>query len=939
MATVEHRAVRRNILFGVVLALMVGGLEYWGGLHAIDNWLGDWRARYCQAFVTPPTDRLIHVDIDDSALESIGGWPWPRTEVAEILEEIHRAGAKAVGVDLIFSERQAVSYLPNDAAAGGIGAMKEVDHDAALTAAIRNGRAVVGASFSMSLQPALPPDRQLLLRELTRDPDMSREELQQRAGSVILSDDEYLGLLQRAIGRRVAMALESGETSLDALQSHILPRLSGFVGSPGARILEKEFTRRSSAQVLNRFPQPQVSPDVPLAEVSTPLMPLTRFGEVAAGVGFVDFLPASDGVLRSIPLYISHDGHAVPQFGLALACSYLGVDLRDVRVGTTAVELPLPGGDYRLLPVTVRETAAGKIGTSFDLPYFGGADWMAMYGMDERHRPRQHLAVGILYEAKETRKRIARHNAQADEAIRMVLSTIDPAAARAPSTQTLLGAEDWGARRSQINAVLRDRQVNYAVSSLAAMPSDEFAKLPFDEQEFMRAAQALQRIVTQNDAFETLLHRREHELKDQLAGRAVLVGWAATGSPADFVTTSVQPRCPGEVVHATVFNAVLTGRTWRRLPVALAAAVTVAVGLLTTLAAATLPGWKSLVGTFVLTAAFLAINGELLFDRYGWLCNMAGPLFAISLSWAGVTLLRYVEEANLRARVTRRFSSYVDPALVNYVVQHPEQARLKAEVKEMTVVFTDLTGFTAVAEMLKERAVEVLNDCARRMVPIIRANGGYLNKFLGDGLMFSFGAPIERKDHALAAVQTALQMQAAMVDFSNSLAKRNIARMPMRIGISSGSMVVGDAGTDDACDYTALGDLVNLGSRLEAANKVFGTSTLISAVTADMVESRVLLRPIGRLMVVGKTELVMVYEPICPEEEASAMQRDLVDLSKSVVDAFIAGHFRECKNAVNMLEGIFGASEFCTLYRCVCDGHLATPPSTDFKGALVLHGK
>lgn len=125
-----------------------------------------------------------------------------------------------------------------------------------------------------------------------------------------------------------------------------------------------------------------------------------------------------------------------------------------------------------------------------------------------------------------------------------------------------------------------------------------------------------------------------------------------------------------------------------------------------------------------------------------------------------------------RKHVTRRFESYVDPALVKYVIENPQTEHIAGEVRELTVVFTDLEGFTALTERLREDAVSLLNEYLRLMVPLIRSHNGYRNKFLGDGMMFFYGAPEQNPDHAIHAVATVLKMQETMVTFNALIAER-----------------------------------------------------------------------------------------------------------------------------------------------------------------------
>ncbi len=299
-----------------------------------------------------------------------------------------------------------------------------------------------------------------------------------------------------------------------------------------------------------------------------------------------------------------------------------------------------------------------------------------------------------------------------------------------------------------------------------------------------------------------------------------------------------------------------------------------------------------------------------------------------------------------RTHVTRRFESYVDPALVKYVIDHPETEHIAGEARELTVVFTDLVGFTALTERLREGAVSLLNEYLRLMVPLIRGHNGYRNKFLGDGMMFFYGAPERNPDHAIHAVATVLKMQETMVTFNELIATRreqfggDLPVLSMRTGVSSGQMIVGDAGPQEASDYTVLGDTVNLGARLESANKQLGTRILLSERTVELLPKDLfILRPVGRLQVAGMTRAVMTYEPLAHADRATAAQRRVAELHRALVESFVRRDFAACLKVAGEADREFGPGKLTALYRGLCETHSHTAPGGDFVGQIVLHEK
>jgi adenylate cyclase len=335
---------------------------------------------------------------------------------------------------------------------------------------------------------------------------------------------------------------------------------------------------------------------------------------------------------------------------------------------------------------------------------------------------------------------------------------------------------------------------------------------------------------------------------------------------------------------------------------------------------------------------YILLNGLLFFDHYGLVVGLAGPCVAIIAVWAGCVMLQTIIEARERALITRRFQTYVDPSLVNYYMENPHKVDMKAERKELTVVFTDLANFTKMTEKLGERSVELLNRYLTLMVPAIRSNTppGYLNKFLGDGIMFFYGAPYDNPDHAAHAVEAAFTMQQIMLQFNAELAAEGLPELGVRAGISTGHMLVGDAGSKNAADYTVLGDAVNLGARLESANKYLGTRILMTARTAELAKDKFLFCPVGKLRVVGKTEGVFVFEGVVPGEEPGDV-KDRIQLTTAMIRAYQAGEFAVCITAAEELVQRFPASgKLAALYHEVCQQYLRDGAPADFDGSISL---
>jgi adenylate cyclase len=278
---------------------------------------------------------------------------------------------------------------------------------------------------------------------------------------------------------------------------------------------------------------------------------------------------------------------------------------------------------------------------------------------------------------------------------------------------------------------------------------------------------------------------------------------------------------------------------------------------------------------------------------------------------------------------------------VDFVLKHPEMNIFEGQVRELTVVYADLVGFTTLTETMGPATVQLLNDLWSALVPVIRQNDALVNKFLGDGAMFFYGAPEQSPHHARDAVRTVLAVREELARWNERAAARGWPPQKMRFGISTGNMVVGDAGApqQERTDYTVIGDYSNLGARLESANKAVGTTILMTGRTVELAGDGFLFRPVGRLCVVGKQASVMTYEVLARLDDATDEQKRLAADTTAVVEAFLAGRVQDCMEAVERMEAAHGRSKLTDLYRERCAYFLQDPAPAPFDCQIVLSEK
>ncbi|HEX3357776.1 MAG TPA: adenylate/guanylate cyclase domain-containing protein, partial [Tepidisphaeraceae bacterium] len=735
----------------------------------------------------------------------------------------------------------------------------------------------------------------------------------------------------------------SGITDPTALHEKLTPTaFKRDLKTDASVLLDQTLTRVQSVRNILRFTTP-IPPDAPPLTIAENEQAITI--PILTGAihycGYVDFLKSADGVVRSIPLFVNYRGRMLPHMAMATACAILDVDLNKIQFTENTVSLPLPSGQHIIIPVrTAPSSDLGRVGTFMDIPWFGTKEWRYSYDIPAHQDSKQHIPLNTVWRVCELRRDLESIGAKTDDALKAIVqvyrSSLNIASkfVDEPADQ-----RDDAQRAAAIKDVVDQIGSLIDLSTYDKMKPSDYSE---DEKLFVPAYRALIQAQKSLQIDTDRIQKARTELRSQLNGRAAIIGWTATGN-TDTYSTSIHAACPGVVIQGMAINGILTRDLWRPAPWWITVIITFFIGILGTLSVAWFQPKQAMVCTVGLIAAYFVINGILIFDWGKTIVGIAAPLTTGFAVWSTLTLVRYISETALRRRITNKFRSYADPQLVNYVMEHIDTDRLDGQVKMMTVVFTDLAGFTTISEKLRERTVPLLNEYMSLMLPIIRENNGLWNKFLGDGIMFFFNAPLDNPHHARDAVRTVMEMQHALIDFNKYLAEKELPAVAMRAGVSTGPMIVGDAGSTHekhgASDYTVLGDEVNLGARLESANKYLGSRTLLNQAAAELCGDEFLLRPMGNICVAGKSEGVHCFDAICRLSEATDAQKRLAELSTLIVKNFRESEFAECIRWAEQLKKSFGPSKFADLYLSLASLYLSEPPGEKFDGQIVLSEK
>ena len=345
----------------------------------------------------------------------------------------------------------------------------------------------------------------------------------------------------------------------------------------------------------------------------------------------------------------------------------------------------------------------------------------------------------------------------------------------------------------------------------------------------------------------------------QFKDRIVIVGATAEGIKDIFTAPFSSSDMSGPEMHANIVDAFVAHRSIRRASASVTVMLVVAAAVIVGVAGAFLNAWWT-SAVVAIAAAIFAWQSVAWFARGVWI-PVTVPALTLVLAFVGDLAWKYFVEGREKRQVKKLFSRYVSKDVYEQLVANPSLAALGGARRHMTVLFSDIRGFTTMSEKgTPEDVVSQLNELFTRMVKVVFDHKGTVDKFVGDMIMALYGAPLDDADHAEHAVQTALQMITTLQQMNKEWAAAGKPQLDIGIGVNTGDMIAGNVGSESIMSYTVIGDAVNLGARLESLNKEYGTRIIISEATRERLKGRYDIHPLGDVIVKGKSKPVAIYE-------------------------------------------------------------------------------
>ncbi|MFA4922650.1 MAG: adenylate/guanylate cyclase domain-containing protein [Ignavibacteriaceae bacterium] len=354
-------------------------------------------------------------------------------------------------------------------------------------------------------------------------------------------------------------------------------------------------------------------------------------------------------------------------------------------------------------------------------------------------------------------------------------------------------------------------------------------------------------------------------------------------------------------------------------------------------------GFMELINILLLIGALYALR-ELsfyLFSNFSYVFSITGPAMAVAFGYIGSTAYHFIVERKQKTAIKGMFSQYVNSTVVDELIADPHKMQLGGERKVLSIFFSDIAGFSTFSETKKpEDLVLFLNEYLSEMTRIIFENKGTLDKYIGDAVMAFWGAPLPIENHAYQTCRSALLMQKRLSELRTKWRGEGQTEIQVRMGINTGEVVVGNMGGSERFDYTVMGDTVNLASRLEGANKEYGTYLMLSEMTYDVVKNDFITRELDALVVKGKTQPVKVYELIAfNDEQLNQTTLDCLSLFNEGLALYKKFEFKEAATKFAEAKNIKSNDHPAFVYLKRCMHFIENPPPKNWDGVFRMTTK
>jgi adenylate cyclase len=855
------------------------------------------------------TDAVVFLDVDDQSIAKVGVFPWPRRVMAESLLWLKEFNAELAIFDIEYIDKSPTRvdevYLKEGLAR---------DYDRRFS---EIGTAMADILNAVSAGSIPPEKAALYIDDATELIAAERDALFRDTMQIAGDDDLFLSRAAALFGNAWGTLNIQDKQPLAGEQAERRP------------LAEQRFSYAiKNTKGVSRGNNVDLLPPMPL------------FMEAIRGAGFTNITVDSDGVRRRIFLAQEVRGHWYLQLAFApLMASWgnPGITLEPRRLviekpGERKLVIPLDAEGAMLLdwpPETWEDSYSHISFLRFALldEYLAHIE-QYLYALGNSSA---HFFPAIAGNAGTLPEYFAAARAAKNEALERRSDTAFAEYLSLRNTALELTGEFTAALAAG----------NYVESESKRLLESAAGKDPVARAAVLEEAGYCQTLLEYIDTELSAFTAALQELSEKLREKWCVIGRADTGT-TDIGVNPFHGKYVNAGTHAVVLDTILSASFITPLPVlwsALFALFFVPLVIIGTDPCKS--GLRIALGAGGIILSLGIPLALFVLKRY-----FLGPLCP-ALAMAAAVIMRetsaFVRTEHEKQFIRRAFSTYLSAGVVEEIIADPSKLNLGGEKREMTAIFTDIQGFSAISEKLDPmQLAQLLNTYLTVMSNIIMDNLGTIDKYEGDAIIAFFGAPVRREEHAALACRSALAIKAAEQELNTQILAERASPSPLftRIGINSGAMVVGNMGSESKMDYTIMGNAVNLASRLEGVNKQYHTGgILISEYTRDQAGDEFMCRRLDRVRVVGINEPALVYELLGTVINADPQQKRLLEVFHQALDCFERRNWQQAgegfRSAISIKAGDGPSRKF--LNRCL--EFQTTPPPDDWDGVYNLTEK
>jgi adenylate cyclase len=422
-------------------------------------------------------------------------------------------------------------------------------------------------------------------------------------------------------------------------------------------------------------------------------------------------------------------------------------------------------------------------------------------------------------------------------------------------------------------------------------------------------------------------------------GKIVIIGYTASGVDDTFMVPISDKAMDGVEIHANLVQSLLLQDYIHYQDDITAIAIIFLFAIITGLL---IFRFKIVIATIVIALVFVAyflLSLLLIFDNFGIIMNVLFPLFTVVLVYLSLVAIYYRTEEKTRKWITSVFGKYVSPVVIDTLIKNPDMINLGGEKRNITIFFSDIRGFTTISERLEpEELVHLLNEYLTEMTSIIIKDQGLVDKYMGDAIMALWGAPLDLPDHAKIACSSSLEMVEKLKELKKKWKEEGIPSFDIGIGLNSGNAIVGNMGSSTRFDYTAMGDNVNLASRMEGLNKLYGTNIIITQKTYNIVKDDFEIRKLDAVKVKGKKKPILIYELLSEKGKLSEKQTKFTKLYEEGLELYFNKKWNPAIKSFNSALKI-KSDKACNELILRCQNFNKNPPPKDWDGVWEMKTK